>query len=227
MWEEIEAELFGWKDEKYGEFQRRLIPTVAPERIIGVRTPKLREMAKQISKRKDWQLLLQELPHQYFEENQLHGFLISGMRDFDQCIEALEQFLPFVDNWATCDHMSPKVLKKNPERILPRIESWIRSKDVYTVRFGVGMLMQHFLDEQFQVHYAQLIQEICMDEYYVNMMRAWYFATALAKQYQQILPFFQERRLDRWTHNKAIQKAVESYRITEEQKQELRTLRWK
>jgi 3-methyladenine DNA glycosylase AlkD len=222
---EIEQALFTWKDEPYGQFQRRTIPTIPKERIIGVRTPALRKYAKELGKRSDVQQFLEHLPHAYFEEDQLHAFLISGIRDMDECVEQLEKFLPYVDNWATCDQMSPKVFKKNRKQLLPHIDAWIASEHPYTVRYGVGMLMQHFLDENFQTEYADRVAAIRSEEYYVRMMVAWYFATALAKQYEQILPYIEERRLDPWTHNKAIQKAVESYRITPEQKDFLKTLK--
>jgi 3-methyladenine DNA glycosylase AlkD len=215
---EIEQTLFTWKDEPYGQFQRKLLPTVPGERVIGVRTPELRKYAKELGKRPDVQQFLEHLPHAYFEENQLHAFIISGIRDMDECVEQLEKFLPYVDNWATCDQMSPKIFKKNRKQLLPHIDAWIASEHPYTVRYGVGMLMQHFLDEDFQTEYADRVAAIRSEEYYVRMMVAWYFATALAKQYEQILPYIEARRLDPWTHNKAIQKAVESYRITPEQK---------
>jgi 3-methyladenine DNA glycosylase AlkD len=222
---EIEQTLFTWKDEPYGQFQRKLLPTVPAERVIGVRTPALRKYAKELGKRQDVQQFLEHLPHTYFEEDQLHAFIISGIRDMDECVDELEKFLPYVDNWATCDQMSPKVFQKNRKQLLPHINAWIASEHPYTVRYGVGMLMQYFLDEDFQTEYADRVAAIRSGEYYVRMMVAWYFATALAKQYEQILPYIEERRLDAWTHNKAIQKAVESYRITPEQKDFLKTLK--
>jgi 3-methyladenine DNA glycosylase AlkD len=222
---EIEQTLFTWKDEPYGQFQRKLLPTVPGERVIGVRTPELRKYAKELGKRPDVQQFLEHLPHAYFEEDQLHAFIISGIRDMDECVEQLEKFLPYVDNWATCDQMSPKVFQKNRKQLFPHINAWIASEHPYTVRYGVGMLMQHFLDEDFQTEYADRVAAIRSEEYYVRMMVAWYFATALAKQYEQVLPYIEERRLDAWTHNKAIQKAVESYRITPEQKDFLKTLK--
>ena len=225
--DEIVAELFRLQDKKYSAFQAKLIPTVEADRIIGVRTPELRAFAKALSKDGDMAVFLTQFPHQYFEEDQLHAFVISLEKDFDKCIAEVEAFLPFIDNWATCDQLSPKVFKKEPEKLLPYIHAWIGSDKVYTVRFAIGMLMQHFLDERFDPKYADMVATIISDEYYINMMIAWYFATALAKQYDAILPYLEERKLDKWTHNKAIQKSVESYRITLEQKAYLKTLKVK
>jgi len=228
---EITNRLFELRDEGYAKMQEKIIPTVDPERIIGVRTPELRALAKElVNGRKQGESLdgfLKELPHRYFDEDQLHAFIISLEKDFDVCVAEVEAFLPYVDNWATCDQMSPKVFKKQPERLLPYITRWIGSGDTYTVRFAIGMLMEHFLGENFNTGYADLVAGVRSEEYYVNMMAAWYFATALAKQYESILPYLTERRLPVWTHNKTIQKAVESYRITPEQKEYLRTLRIK
>ena len=223
--EEIGAELFRLQDQKYAAFQAKLIPTIPADKIIGVRTPELRACAKELSKDEDIGAFLAALPHQYFEEDQLHAFVISGEKDFDKCIGEVETFLPFVDNWATCDQLSPKAFKKEPEKLLPYIETWLKSDRVYTVRFGIGMLMQHFLDGRFDPKYADMVAAVKSDEYYINMMIAWYFATALAKQYDTILPYLEGKKLDAWTHNKAIQKSVESYRITAEQKGYLKTLK--
>ena len=222
--QEILAELFRLQDKKYAAFQAKLIPTVAADRIIGVRTPELRAFAKELSKNEDVGAFLAALPHQYFDEDQLHAFVISLEKDFDKCMGEVEAFLPFVDNWATCDQLSPKAFKKAPEKLLPYIETWLKSDKVYTVRFGIGMLMQHFLDGRFDPKYADMVAAVKSEEYYINMMIAWYFATALAKQYDAILPYLEGKRLDVWTHNKAIQKSVESYRITAEQKTYLKTL---
>lgn len=223
--EEIREELFRLQDSKYREFQIKLIPTVTPDSVIGVRTPALRKYAKDLAKREAIGDFLSDLPHQYFDENQLHAFIISQLKDFGRCMEYVRAFLPYVDNWATCDQMSPKVFGKNKGDLLQQIHEWISSGDTYTVRFGIGMLMQHFLDEDFDPEYPELVAQIRSEEYYVNMMKAWYFATALAKQYEAVLPFIEGRRLDDWTHRKAIQKSVESYRITQEQKQYLKTLK--
>ena len=165
---------------------------------------------------------IKNLPHKYFEENQLHAFIISGFRDFDSAASAVDSFLPYVDNWATCDQMSPRIFAKNADKLLPYIKKWIKSKHTYTVRFAVLNLMRYFLDDSFDTKYADMVANIKSDEYYVNMMRAWYFATAVAKQYDNILPYFQDNKLDSWTHNRAIQKATESYRVSMEHKTELK-----
>ena len=223
--EEIVAELFRMQDKDYALMQTKIIPTVAADRIIGVRTPALRTFAKSLYKDSDIDAFLSSVPHQYFDEDQLHAFILSLEKNFDKCIAEVDAFLPYIDNWATCDQLSPKVFKKEPEKLLPHIQSWIKSDRTYTVRFAIGMLMQHFLDERFDVKYADLAAAVRSEEYYVNMMIAWYFATALAKQYESILPYLEEKRLDDWVHNKAIQKSVESYRITDEQKTYLKTLK--
>ena len=223
--EEIRKELFLMQDRKYRDFQSRLMPTVDPERMIGVRTPALRKLAKEMVKSGDSASFLAELPHRYFDENQLHAFLLSEMKDFPRCMEEVERFLPYIDNWATCDQLSPKVFRKHRKELLLRIPEWIRSKETYTIRFGIGMLMQHFLDEDFDPAYLELVAALRSEEYYVNMMIAWYFATALAKQYDAALPLMENRQLSDWTHNKAIQKALESFRVTPEHKEVLRSLR--
>ena len=167
------------------------------------------------------------LLHDYYEENNLHAFLIEGIRDYEECIRALDAFLPYVDNWATCDMMAPKIFKKHLAKLEPKIEEWMASEHVYTVRYGIGMLMRYYLDEEFETEYLEKVAAVESEEYYVKMMAAWYFATALAKQYEKTLPFLTEGRLEKWTHNKAVQKAVESNRITAEQKKYLRTLKRK
>ena len=220
--EEIRAELGKLQDVKYGDFQRKLIPTVDPESITGVRTPALRKLAKQLMRREDIGEFLGDLPHGLFEENQLHAFMLSEMKDYAQCLEAVTAFLPFVDNWATCDQMSPKVFKKHKAELLAPVREWISSGKLYTVRFGVGMLLEHYLDEAFDPAHPAMVAEIRSDEYYVNMMIAWYFATALAKQYESVIPYIEAQKLDPWTHNKAIQKAIESNRIPEAHKEYLR-----
>ena len=223
--DDIVAELFRLQDKKYAAFQAKLIPTVETDRIIGVRTPELRTFAKKLFKDEDVASCLNSLPHQYFDEDQLHAFVISLEKDFDKCIAEVDAFLPFIDNWATCDQLSPKVFKKEPEKLLPYIYTWIKSDKVYTVRFAIGVLMQNFLEEKFDIKYADMVAAVRSEEYYINMMIAWYFATALAKQYASILPYLEEKKLDDWTHNKAIQKSVESNRITMEQKAYLKTLK--
>ncbi len=225
--EEIRAELFALQDLPYRDFQSRLIPGMDPERMIGVRTPALRQLAKRLSARTDLGSFLDALPHRFFEEDQLHAFLISGMKDAERCFAALERFLPYVDNWATCDQMSPKVFRRHRAALLERIRVWIASGETYTTRFAIGMLMEHFLDEDFAPEHPELVAGVRSEEYYVRMMIAWYFATALAKQYEAVLPYLEERRLDAWTHNKTIQKSVESYRIPPERKEQLKRLRVK
>lgn len=221
----ITEQLFALQDLEYKQFHSKLMPTINPDVIIGVRTPELRKLAKQFVKSTNVELFLQELPHRYYEENNLHGFLIESIKDFDACIAALNKFLPYVDNWATCDMMSPKVLKKDLPKLYEWVKVWISSGKTYTVRFGVNMLMKYFLDEAFLPEYPALVASIRSEEYYVKMVVAWYFATALAKQYDVVLPYIKEHRLDTWTHNKTIQKAVESYRITKEQKAYIKTLK--
>lgn len=225
--DEIRKELFKLQDQKYRDFQSKLIPTVDPDTVIGVRTPELRKYAKKLAKQEDITEFLDDLPHQYFDENQLHAFIISEIKDYEQCINQVCRFLPFVDNWATCDQMSPKVFKKHRQELLEYIKEWIGSGETYTIRFAIGMLMEHFLEEDFDPAYLELVADVRTEEYYVNMMIAWYFATALAKQYEAVLPFIENQRLDTWTHNKAIQKSVESYRITAEQKEYLKSLKVK
>ncbi len=212
------------QDLDYQAFQVRLIPNIPAERIIGVRTPELRRLAKQLS---DSASFLEALPHWYFEENQLHSFLLSEMKDFGKVIQEVDRFLPYVDNWATCDQLSPKAFKKHHQELLPYIEKWIVTPEAYAVRFAIKMLMDHFLEDDFSVRYPEMVADIHREEYYIRMMAAWYFATALAKQYDAVLPFLTGRKLEPWIHNKAIQKAVESYRITPEQKDFLKKLRIK
>ena len=223
--DEIVAELLQMRDQDYAVMQAKIIPTVNSDRIIGVRTPALRAFAKRLNKDSGTEEFLSILPHQYFDEDQLHAFVISLEKDFDKGIAEVSAFLPFIDNWATCDQLNPVSFKKNPEKLLPYIQTWIKSEKTYTVRFAIGMLMQHFLNERFDTKYADMVAEVRSEEYYIKMMIAWYFATALAKQYESILPYIEEKKLDDWTHNKAIQKSVESYRITDEQKAYLKTLK--
>ena len=225
--EEIRETLFQLQDVKYRDFQSKLIPTAEADTVIGVRTPDLRKYAKKLVKREDIEGYLKSLPHRYFDENQLHAFIISEIKDYDHCLEEVERFLPYVDNWATCDQMAPKVFAKRKEDLFERIKVWISSGETYTVRFGIGMLMRHFLDEKFDLAYPEMVAGVRSEEYYVNMMIAWYFATALAKQYDAVLPYLEEKRLDVWTHNKTIQKSVESYRISPEHKKYLKSLKIK
>ncbi len=265
MIETIREELFRMQDREYRDFQMKLIPTREADSAIGVRTPALRAYAKKLVKDEGVEVLgefLLDLPHKYFDEDQLHAFILSEMKDYEKCIAEVERFLPFVDNWATCDQMSPKIFKKNRAALLGHINKWIRTKKPYTVRFAIGMLMEHFLDEDFDRKYLQMVAKIRSEEYYVNMMIAWYFATALAKQYEAVLPILEagakasgaalNRKgakgagspdskstkasgrlkaagetavLSPWVQNKTIQKACESYRVSDEQKAYLRTLK--
>ncbi len=223
--QDLKSVLFSMADEKYREFQSKLMPTVPKEKIIGIRTPLLRKFAKEFSETPQAEEFLKNLPHYYYEENNLHAFLLEKMTDFDECAKAVTNFLPFVDNWATCDSMSPAVFIDSKGEMAEYIEKWLSAEDTYSVRFGIKMLMEHFLDEDFSAEYPGQVAKIESEEYYIRMMQAWYFATALAKQYEAVLPFIENRRLEKWTHNKAIQKAIESYRITDGQKEYLKTLK--
>lgn len=223
--EKIIEELLEQQDKEYRDFQRKLIPTVPTDRIIGVRTPVLRKMAKEMARQEDTKDFLETLPHHYFEENQLHALILSEEKDFERCIAGTEPFLPYMDNWATCDQMVPKIFKKHTDELLFYIQKWIASDHTYTVRFAVGMLMRFYLDEKFEPEYLEMVAAVKSGEYYVRMMVAWYFATALAKQYDAAVMFLEEKRLEPWTHNKTIQKSVESYRIDDEKKAYLRSLK--
>ena len=222
---EIREQLFRQQDKGYAAMQIRILPTVKTDRIIGVRTPALRAFGKVLYRDENRDAFLADLPHAYFDEDQLHAFVISEEKDFDRCIRMVEAFLPYIDNWATCDQLSPKSFRKNPERLLPFIRKWIQTKEVYTVRFAIGMLMRYYLDDRFSLEYPETVASVRSEEYYIRMMIAWYFATALAKQYDAVLPFLEKKTLEDWTHNKAIQKSLESYRITPEQKVYLKTLK--
>lgn len=223
----VQTRLFELQDLKYRDFHAKLMPTVNKEKIIGVRTPALRVFAKKYGKTDEAKEYLQILPHQYYEENNLHGLLIEQIKDYDTCLEELERFLPYIDNWATCDMLAVKVVKKHLDTFTDEVYRWMESDHAYTIRFGISMLMRYYLEDAFQMEYPEKVAQIRSEEYYVNMMRAWYFATALAKQYDKILPFIEKQKLDVWTHNKTIQKAIESYRITPEQKEYLRGLKIK
>ena len=225
--DEIRNELFKMQDIEYRDFNSKLIPTVKKEDMIGIRTPELRKYAKKLIKSEEMEEFLHSLPHKYFDENQLHAFIISEIKDFKICMDELINFLPYLDNWATCDQLSPKIFKKYRNDLLPHIYEWLKSDKTYTVRFGIGMLMEHFLNEDFKSEYPEMVAAVRSEEYYINMMTAWYFATALAKQYESILPFIEGNKLDTWTHNKSIQKAIESNRISAEQKNYLKGLKIK
>lgn len=223
----IQAKLFELQDEEYGKFQAMLTPGIPLEKVIGVRIPAARKLAKEILSAPETEEFLNTLPHQYYDENILHAILISEIKDYDQCMAYTEAFLPFVDNWAVCDIMSPKVFKKHKPQLMTKIIDWSEAEHIYTCRFGLKMLMTHFLDEHFQPTYLAIPASINTEEYYLRMMIAWFFATALAKQWNASITIIEQNVLDRWTHNKTIQKACESYRITNEQKTYLRTLKRK
>lgn len=222
--ERIRKKLFEMQDLKYREFHAGLMPATDKETIIGVRTPDVRRLAKEIAGDPEIDVFLADLPHQYYEENNLHSFLIERIRDYETCLREVERFLPYIDNWATCDTQSPKVFARHTDELIEPIRRWLASGRTYTVRYGIGMLMKFYLDEKFRPEYLELVSSVRSEEYYVKMMAAWYFATALAKQYEDTVPYLQERRLDVWTHNKTIQKARESRRITAEQKAYLKAL---
>jgi 3-methyladenine DNA glycosylase AlkD len=212
-------------DENYARFMKKLLPSVDAEKIIGCRTPFLKSLAKKIRSENFCAEFLQELPHEFFEENQLHGFIISDEKKFSECIFLLEKFLPFVDNWATCDQTSPKIFKFHKTELLPFVEKWISSEKEFTIRFGVGMLMKHFLDENFQDEFFDRLTKIKNRGYYVKMEIAWFTAEALSKQWESAVKFLQSGALEKWTHNKAIQKATESFKISPEQKEFLKNLK--
>lgn len=221
----IPERLYELRDEGNAAFMARLLPGIAPERILGVRTPELRRAAREFRGTEEAERFLEELPHATVDENAVHAFLIESIRDYAACLSAVERFLPFVDNWANCDSLRPQVFGKHRAELLGPIRRWLDSGETYTVRFGLGMLMSHYLDEDFDPLYLDWAAELRSEEYYVRMMVAWYFATALAKQYEAALPFLEQGRLGKWTHNKAIQKARESYRVSEEHKAYLKTLK--
>ena len=223
----IQSRLFELQDKKYRELQIKTIPNIDPDTIIGVRTPELRKFAKELFKNNKYKDFIEELPHKYFDENQLHAFIIFESKDYDECITLVNKFLPYINNWATCDQGTSKLFKKHTDELLIEIKKWIKSKETYTIRFGISSLMRYYLDDNFKPEYLEMVSKIKSDEYYVNMMKAWYFATALAKQYDEAIKYIENKKLDIWTHNKTIQKAIESYRITDKQKDYLRSLKIK
>ena len=223
----IEEKLFELQDKEYAVFQSKLTPGVPEESFIGVRVPECRKLAKEIYKAGDYQDFIGSLPHRYYDENMLHGLIISEYKDYESCIKEVETFLPYVDNWAVCDIMSPKVFKKNKDKLIDKIREWSASEHTYTCRFGMEMLMSHFLDDDFKAEYLEIPATVRSEEYYINMMTAWFFATALAKQWEATIPYIEAKRLDVWTHNKTIQKACESYRVSDEHKNILRSLKIK
>lgn len=217
--------LFQLQDKGYRDFQSKLIPTIPVETIIGVRIPTIRKLAKEYGKDLESVEFLKQLPHTYYDENILHALLVAEIKDYEVCVKEVERFLPYVDNWAVCDIFSPKVFRKNKDKLIDKIREWTASDHPYTCRFGMEMLMTHFLDEDFRVEYLEIPATVHSEEYYVNMMIAWFYATALAKQWDATIGYMEDQRLDIWTHNKTIQKARESYRITPEQKEYLKTLK--
>ena len=222
---EIQQRLFALQDAGYRDFHAALMPTVDKALVIGVRMPALRALAKELKGTELAADFMAALPHKYYEENNLHAALIGHIRDFDACIAAVERFLPYVDNWATCDMMNPRALAKDKAALLERIRLWLQSGHTYTVRFGMEMLMNHFLEEDFREEDLALVASVQSEEYYVRMMQAWYFATALAKQYEAAVTYLEQRRLGAWVHNKTIQKARESFRVSQEQKDYLKSLK--
>jgi len=221
----IRERLFELQDTEYADFQSRLTPGIPRENFIGVRVPLTRKLAKELAKEEESKKFVEKLPHKYYDEDMLHGLLLSEMKDYDACIKAVDEFLPYVNNWAVCDIMSPKVFKKHKGQLLEKIAEWTKSGKTYTIRFGIEMLMSHFLDEDFSPEYLDIPAAVRSEEYYVKMMQAWFFATALAKQWDSTIPYLKNKRLDDWTHNKTIQKARESYRISDEQKEFLQGLK--
>lgn len=217
--------LFQLQDKGYRDFQSKLIPTIPVETIIGVRIPAIRKLAKEYGKDPESVEFLKQLPHTYYDENILHALLVAEIKDYEVCVKEVERFLPYVDNWAVCDIFSPKVFRKNKDKLIDKIIEWTASSHPYICRFGIEMLMTHFLDEDFRVEYLEIPAAVHSGEYYVNMMIAWFYATALAKQWDATIGYIEDQRLDTWTHNKTIQKARESYRITPEQKEYLKTLK--
>ena len=222
---EITEKLFTLADEKYRNFHSKLMPTVDKNKIIGVRTPALRRFCSELYKSAECSGFMNDLPHKYYEEDNLHALLIDKIKDFDECVSEIERLLPYIDNWATCDMLRPKALKKEPQRLLGYINKWLNSDKVYTVRYAVGCLCSFYLDSNFSPDQLLAVAEIRREEYYINMMIAWYFATALAKQYDSAIVYLEERKLSEWVHRKTIQKAIESYRISDETKAYLRSLK--
>ena len=217
--------LFARQDIKYHDFQAPLFPNIAKEKMIGVRTPDLKKLAKELNGSDLAKEFIETLPHDYFDENQLHAFLISLIKDYDTCLKEVNKFLPYIDNWGTCDQLSPKVFIKHKDELIISIKKWLKSKHTYTVRFAIGMLLALYLDDSFKEEYMELVSNIRSEEYYINMMIAWYFATALAKQYKTAIKYIEDKKLSPWVHNKTIQKAVDSYRISDKQKVYLKGLK--
>ena len=222
---DVKERLFMLRDKEYARFQSRLTPNVPPDKFIGVRVPDVRALAKAFVKEPGHTVFMNSLPHEYYDENMLHALLISEIKEYPLCIGELEKFLPFVDNWAVCDVMSPKIFRKNRAELINKVKMWIDSSCPYTRRFGLEMLMSHYLDEDFDPEYLELAASVVSDDYYVKMMAAWYFATALTKQWEAAFPYMERNRLEKWIHNKTIQKACESYRISDAEKALLKSLK--
>ena len=222
---DLQQELFALQDKTYREFHSKLMPDTDKEAVIGIRTPVLRKFAKAFEKKAEAREFLQQLPHLYYEENNLHMMLISAEKDYEKCLAEVERFVPYIDNWATCDMPAPKCFARHKQELLPKVKEWIRSEETYTIRYGIDLLMALYLDEDFKPEYLELAASVTSEEYYVKMVIAWYFATALAKQWDAAIPYIEQRRLSEWVHRKTLQKAVESFRITKEQKDYLRTLK--
>lgn len=221
----LQQQLFVLQDEEYRDFHSKLMPNIPKEDVIGIRVPVLRKFAKEFAKSDEKEKFLKELPHRYYEENNLHMMLLVEMKDYDGCMQEMERFLPYINNWATCDFPAPKCFEKHKKDVLEHIKIWIKSSQTYTVRYAIGMLMRLFLEDDFSAEYPQMVAEVSSEEYYINMMIAWYFATALAKQWDAVILYIEQRKLSPWVHRKTIQKAVESYRITPGQKEYLKSFR--
>ena len=221
----LQKQLFELQDLKYRDFHSKLMPETDKETVIGIRTPILRKFAKEFAGTSEAEVFLQQFPHQYYEENNLHMMLITGIKDYEKCMEEVQRFLPYIDNWATCDYPAPKCFARHKDQVLEEAKKWISSRETYVIRYGIGMLMRLFLDEDFSPEYLAMVAAVQSQEYYVNMMIAWYFATALAKQWDAAVPYIEQHKLSDWVHRKTIQKAVESYRITPEQKEYLKGFR--
>ena len=222
MHNKIMSDLFNMRDEQFAKFNAKLLPSDIAQFVIGIKTQKLRKYAKSIP---NTDAFLKSLPHKYFEENQIHAFILSDVRDFETCVNLVNEFLPYINNWATCDQLIPKTFAKHPDKLFRWIQKWIKSKHTYSVRFAIGLLMRFYLGNMFNQKYADMVLKVQSDEYYVNMMRAWYFATALAKNWDDVIDIIENKKLDLWTHNKTIQKSIESFRISNEQKKYLRKLK--
>lgn len=221
----LQKQLFELQDLKYRDFHSKLMPETDKETVIGIRTPVLRKFAKEFAGTSEAEAFLRQLPHRYYEENNLHMMLITGIKDYEKCMEEIQRFLPCIDNWATCDYPAPKCFARHKDQVLEEAKRWISSGETYVIRYGIGMLMRLFLDEDFSSEYLEMAAAVQSQEYYVNMMIAWYFATALAKQWDATVPYIEQHKLSDWVHRKTVQKAVESYWITPEQKEYLKGFR--